>query len=229
MTGAAARAFLAGLPGVLALAWLAPAPAEVPRALLLVQPLVLLGAMAAAGAWAAPRCGFLLHRGGAPLRRAAAAGLLGGVALALADHAGRAAWQAAPGVPPSLVEAWSPEALALGLLYGGLTEEVLLRWGVMSLLVLGAWRLLARHAPRPPGWAVGAGAAGAAVLFALGHLPALAATGAALEAGTLARTLGLNTLAGLLFGALFARAGLTAAMAAHAAAHLGFAAVAQLA
>lgn len=103
-------------------------------------------------------------------------------------------------------------------------EEVILRWGVMSLLLLLFRRLL-------PGGdaALFLAILLAALLFAALHLPALAASGAPLEGGVVARTLLLNTVAGSFFGWLFARRDLLAAMLAHAAAHLGFAAAALLA
>src|SRR5678809_1083871 len=35
------------------------------------------------------------------------------------------------------------------LLYGGITEELLLRWGVMTLLVWASWRIFQRGQGRP--------------------------------------------------------------------------------
>jgi hypothetical protein len=60
------------------------------------------------------------------------------------------------------------------LLYGGIVEELLLRWSLMSLLVWVAWRLAGRPAP-VPGWVYGIGLVASALLFAVGHLPALVA------------------------------------------------------
>ncbi|WP_237216818.1 hypothetical protein, partial [Falsiroseomonas oryziterrae] len=136
----------AGLPGVLALLLVLPAVPDVPAPLLLAQPALLLFLLALAGSWAAPRCGFLL-RGASSL--AARLGEVGiglalGLCLAIADHLARPAWQSAPGLPPGILEAWTPAALVVGLLYGAVVEEVMLRWGAMSLLVLALWRLLAR-------------------------------------------------------------------------------------
>ncbi|MDQ3753705.1 MAG: hypothetical protein M3371_03120 [Acidobacteriota bacterium] len=39
--------------------------------------------------------------------------------------------------------------LSTRLLYGGITEELLLRWGLMTLLVWAAWRLLQKGQDRP--------------------------------------------------------------------------------
>lgn len=218
----ALAAWLLGLPGVIALALLAPLPPEVPRALVLIQPALLLTLAALAGAWAAPRAGLALWGASRAMLGFALLGLALGLALAGMDHAARGWWQPGAARPPSLVEGWSWPALGLGLAYGGLTEEVMLRWGLMA--PLAAWLLRAR-VPGALGWA----GLVAALLFALGHLPALAMLEVAWTPTLLARTLGLNLLAGLFFAHAFARAGLTAAMACHAGCHLGFALAAALA
>jgi ABC-type sulfate transport system permease component len=62
----------------------------------------------------------------------------------------------------------------------------------------------------------------AALIFAAGHLPVVVSQ-LELTLAIAARTLLLNTLAGLLFGWLFWRHNLEAAMVAHASTHLGFA------
>jgi hypothetical protein len=63
---------------------------------------------------------------------------------------------------------------------------------------------------------------GAAVLFGLGHLPAVAAI-APLTSMLVVRTVLLNALAGVVFGWFFWRRSLESAMLAHASAHVGFA------
>jgi len=111
--------------------------------------------------------------------------------------------------------------LLLGLFYGGIVEELLLRWGVMTLLVWLGWRVAQRGqgAPRPA--VVWAAIVLAAVLFGLGHLPALAGM-VTLTPLIVFRTVLLNALGGLLFGWLFWRRNLETAMVAHAAGHVGF-------
>lgn len=220
----AAVLILAGMPGLGALWPVLPMLPDVPRAALLLNPLILLVLGAALGAWAAPRACFALARPGGWGRRAGelGLGLALGLGVALLDHATRGWWQPAGGAPPSLVQGWQPVMLPLGVLYGGVAEEVMLRWGVMSLAVLALGRVL----PRRP--AVGLGCALAALIFAMGHLPALAASGAALEMPLLARTLALNAGLGVVYGLLFARRDLMAAMLAHAGTHLGFAVAAGL-
>ncbi len=111
--------------------------------------------------------------------------------------------------------------LLLGLLYGGIVEELLLRWGVMTLFVWIGWRVAQRGqgVPRPAlFW--GANLL-AALLFGIGHLPALAGM-VALTPLIVIRTVLLNALGGVLFGWLFWRRNLETAMVAHAATHVGF-------
>ncbi len=111
--------------------------------------------------------------------------------------------------------------LILGLFYGGIVEELLLRWGVMALLIWLGWRIAQRGqgAPRPA--LVWTAIVLAAVLFGIGHLPALAGM-VALTLLIVVRTVLLNALGGVLFGWLFWRRNLETAMIAHAAAHVGF-------
>ena len=225
---------LAGAPGILSLLVALPPVEGSPRWALLVNPALLLALFAVAGAWAAPACGLrslvAARIAGRPVPlvpagwlRLLMAGAGLGAAIAVLDHATRPLWQPATGLPPSLLDAWSPAGLVVGVLYGGLLEEIVMRWGLMSVLVRAAWKLAARRAPRPPAWAVWTGVAVAALLFAAGHLPALGLGGAALSAPVVARTLLWNGLLGLVFGAVFARRDLESAMACHAGFHIGLA------
>lgn len=111
--------------------------------------------------------------------------------------------------------------LVLGLLYGGITEELLLRWGIMSLLVWLGWRVMQRGQGSPRPALVWTGIILAALLFGIGHLPALAGM-VTLTPLLIIRTVLLNALGGLLFGWLFWRRSLEVAMVAHAAVHVGF-------
>jgi hypothetical protein len=213
----------------------APALRELPdavlRLLLLVNPLILVTVAAAVGAWFAHRVGLRSALAGAAEARVdaptsvaiglALATVLLGADAVLADHLGPA-WQqvlaaseAQPGLP----------RLALGVLYGGLTEEVLLRWGLMTLIVWAASRSSGRTrdaAGRPRDGAVWFGIASSAAVFAVGHLPALSQS-VELSGPIVARTLVLNGLAGLAYGWLFWRRSLESAMLAHATTHVGFA------
>lgn len=111
--------------------------------------------------------------------------------------------------------------LLLGLLYGGIVEELLLRWGVMALFVWIGWRVAQRGQGLPSPVLVWTANILAALLFGIGHLPALAGM-VALTPLIVIRTVLLNALGGVLFGWLFWKRNLETAMVAHAATHVGF-------
>jgi membrane protease YdiL (CAAX protease family) len=117
----------------------------------------------------------------------------------------------------ALAGRFEPPLLAR-LLYGGITEEVLLRWGVMTVLTWLAWRLFRGKAVRPAHVVMAIVAS--SVLFGLGHLPAAHFLLGELTPATLIWVMGANTFFGFVFGWLFWRRGLESAMVAHATAHL---------
>jgi hypothetical protein len=198
---------------------LLPEGLEVPRAALLIQPAIILVACVFLGWWAAPKValdapvlGALTEKGDwlTPLRAALVPGLLGGVlsagvliAYGLATGPHFASEQAGLELP-----------MITRVLYGGVAEEIMLRWGVLSLLALIALKLGMRlHAAQ---WT---GNAAAALLFAAGHLPALFAL-VDPPGWLIGAVIAGNASVGLVFGWLFIRRGLEAAMIAHALAHL---------
>jgi Type II CAAX prenyl endopeptidase Rce1-like len=112
----------------------------------------------------------------------------------------------------------SPWQGLLASFYGAVTEEILMRLGLLSLLAL-AFRTLARMCgasrelalPTAAFWAANIVTA---VLFGLGHLPATAAL-APLSVALVVRAVVLNGTAGLVFGVLYRRYGLEWAMTSH--------------
>lgn len=100
-------------------------------------------------------------------------------------------------------------------------EELLLRWGMMTLLLWIGWRVVLRGQGRPGPALVWTANILAALLFGIGHLPALAAM-VTLTPLIVVRTVLLNALGGVIFGWLFWRRNLETAMVAHAATHVGF-------
>lgn len=111
--------------------------------------------------------------------------------------------------------------LLLGVLYGGIVEELLLRWGIMALFVWIGWRVAQRGQGLPRPALVWTAIILAALLFGLGHLPALASM-VTLTPLIVIRTILLNAFGGILFGWLFWKWNLETAMVAHAAVHVGF-------
>jgi hypothetical protein len=198
---------------------LLPPGLEVPRAALVIQPAILVLGCALLGWWAAPRAGLDAPVLGAatekgdvagPLRSAIGWGLSGGLAAAGVLFA----YGLATGPYFAEQQAGFELPMLTRVLYGGVAEEIMLRWGVMSLLALIALKLgLSRVSAQ---WA---GNVLAALLFAAGHLPALFAL-VDPPGWLIAVVIGANALVGIVFGWLFMRRGLEAAMVAHALAHL---------
>ena len=119
--------------------------------------------------------------------------------------------------PPAVQAAQSRIAMPLvvRVLYGGITEEVLLRWGFMTVLAWLAWRF----ARRTPAW-IWVAIVVSALVFAAGHLPAASFLVGPLTAPIVAYVLVANTLFGIAFGWLYWRHGLEAAVVAHALTHV---------
>ena len=191
---------------------------------------VLLAAAVAAGLYAAPRVGFDSHLAnrvadGTPvvsgirpeLRPAVGAGTAVGAMLLAAELV-------APEIPNG--EAWEMtvpallQSLPLRVLYGGITEELLLRWGVMAVLAFVLWTVTGRRGAEPSAGIAWAAIAIAAVLFGVLHLPMAATIYGALTPAVVAFIVGANAVGGVAFGWLFWRYSLEAAMVAHAFAHV---------
>lgn len=130
-----------------------------------------------------------------------------------------ASFRLAPAAIAAVQGRFAPPLFAR-VLYGGITEEVLLRWGLMTAFAWLAWRFLQRRrGVVKPGF-VWLAVAVSALLFAAGHLPAASLLIGSLTFDVVFFVLGVNAILGLLFGWLYWRRGLEAAMIAHAMAHL---------
>ncbi len=142
--------------------------------------------------------------------------LIGGVA------AGGLLLLAARWVPAALVDAGRSLEIPLlaKVLYGGVTEETLMRWGFMTALLWLPWRFLQHREGVPRPHYVWAAAAIAAVLFGVLHLPAAMAIGVHLSVPVVSFIIVGNSVPGLLFGYLYWRYGLEAAIGAHSLAHV---------
>ncbi len=156
-----------------------------------------------------------LHVRAAALRPSIVAGLLGG----LAGGAMLVAFfeLAPPAITDAPLRAGMP--LVVRLLYGGITEELLLRWGFMTVLVWLAWRFVQKRQGAPRAAVVWTAILVSAVVFGLGHLPAAKFVVGYLDATIVAFITAGNSLFGILFGFLFWRYGLVSAIVAHALTH----------
>ena len=203
-------------------------------ALSLLNPVVILAISVAVGVRLAHRVGLrsyidergttgaaIVPRLASELPLALLLGAAGGTTLVLLDLA------LAPWIAPGLadLEQAQPPTIWLtlsGMLYGGIVEELMLRWGLMTFLAWAAWKLVARGQQQPGAGVMWGAIVGSAVAFGVGHLPAVAAL-TPLTTPLILRTVGLNALGGLVFGWLFWRRSLEAAMVSHATFHVVFA------
>lgn len=239
--------WLAGVAGVLSFllvdlgALLAqlpvPAGTEVPRItpaikiLTLIQPLVLMSVAVLIGVVLASKVGL-----SSPVAEAAAGkrqigpalkpqvipGLIGGLLGGVGVIFNWLLWK--PFLPPEFV-ARSGQLnnllpLPTRLLYGGFTEELLLRWGLMTLLVWATWRFFQKRRGEPQAvYFVGAIIV-SSVIFGLGHLPLVFALVPAASIGLVLYVIAGNAFFGLIAGYLYWKRGLESAMLAHMLAHV---------
>jgi hypothetical protein len=119
--------------------------------------------------------------------------------------------------------AFSERSVALtiaGMLYGGIVEEILLRWGLMSFFVWIIHKIFEKTKATPSAFNYWSSNSVVGLLFAAGHLPAVFAMFEDPSAAFLTRTIILNTIAGVIYGYLFFSKNLETAMIAHASTHL---------
>jgi len=105
-------------------------------------------------------------------------------------------------------------------LYGGFTEEILLRWGVMTFFVWALWRVLGRreNAPRSAWFVIAICAS--ALLFGIGHLPIASALSGSLTVPLTIYVIAANSIFGIAAGFLYWKLGLESAIIAHMFAHV---------
>lgn len=118
-------------------------------------------------------------------------------------------------------------SVPMRLFYGGITEELLLRWGFMAPLAYALWwgrNKVGQSTRTPSATIMWIAIVVSAVAFGVGHLPALAAM-FELTTPLIIRTVALNALVGIALGWLFWRRSLETAMIAHAAFHVALVAV----
>ncbi|WP_254763508.1 CPBP family glutamic-type intramembrane protease [Natrinema marinum] len=240
--------FAVGLLGIVALAVTTPAQLEavpdapaVPTAVLvvavIVQSSVLLAIAVLIGCYAAPRLGLRSHllervSEGTPigpnlradLPTALGLGAVAGLVIVLAEAVFAPAIPADAGATEATVGAVL-SSLPVRFLYGGLTEELLLRWGFLSLVAFALWKTVGRGTDRPSDRLLATAVVVAAVVFGLGHLPAASTTYGGLTPAVVAWIIAGNTIGGLAYGWLFWRRSLEAAMIGHMATHVIFVAL----
>ena len=219
-----------GLAGVATLAivpfeTILPPNVHVPRFMLLIQPAVLTVALAALGWWVAPRTGL-----GAPVLSAALDGgdwarpLLRAMPAILAIAAATALILVVYGLASQDTATTTPQLdipLLARLGYGGMGEEIIARWGLLTGFMALGLRL-----GRSPSAAFWLANSAAALLFALGHFGALFAMVQHPSVALMAAVVVGNFVPAMGFGWLYRRHGIESAMFAHGGAHALFCAVA---
>lgn len=149
-------------------------------------------------------------------------GILGGVGggLAIVLIASTSRWFLPPETLTRITELGKHLPVPTRLLYGGITEELLLRWGVMTLLVWAAWRILNRGQDKPKaGYVIGAILV-SAVIFGIGHLPIALMLVSAPTVAFVSYVIVANSIFGIIAGWLFWKKGLESAIIAHMLAHV---------
>jgi hypothetical protein len=238
--------FLLGLTGVVSLLLidlsklvpLIPATIDVPeitpvlKLLSLVQPTLILTVAVVIGVALAPRVGLsapaaeALAAGGdvlAPLRSQFLPGLVGGViggfCILLTSLLSK------PFLAATAIDRIAKFSKVLPfptrIFYGGVTEELLLRWGFMTFIVWAAWRLLQKRQNVPTKGYFTAGILISSLVFGAGHLP----VGYMLLRDYFSLALVLfiifaNSAFGIVAGYLYWKRGLESAMIAHIMCHL---------
>ena len=202
------------------------------KLLSLVQPTLILAAAVVIGIALAPRVGLsapaaeALARGGdvfTPLRSQLVPGVLGGLVggfcIVLISLLSK------PFLLPGAIDRIGKFSKLLPLptriLYGGLTEELLLRWGFMTLIVWAAWRVLQKGQKVPTRPYFVGGILLSSLVFGAGHLP----VGYMLLPDSFGLALVLfiilaNSAFGVVAGYLYWKRGLESAMIAHIICHL---------
>lgn len=214
-----------------------PAGTEVPevtpalKLLSVVQPIVLLSVAVLIGVRLAPKVGL-----SAPVAEAAATkgslnralkpqiipallgGLAGGIAIILD-------WLLFKPFLPADFVVRSEELNKLlpvlfRLLYGGIAEELLLRWGFMTLLLWAAWRVFQRGQSKPRAIYVIGAIVISAIMFGVGHLPIAFLMAPNPGAALVFYVISANSVFGVIAGYLYWKKGLESAMIAHMMAHV---------
>lgn len=202
-----------------------PPQVHVPRILLLIQPAIITAACALLGWWTAPRTALSAPVLSAalqgrdwqsPLRRGVPAAVLTAAIVALILIVYGLATQ---GLTTAMPQLDVPLLARLG--YGGVGEEIIARWGLLTGLMALAMRL--GQSDKRAFWLANSIAA---LLFALGHFGVLFAMVPHPAAWLIGAVLLGNLVPAMAFGWLYRQFGIESAMIAHGGAHALFCAAA---
>ena len=105
-------------------------------------------------------------------------------------------------------------------LYGGITEELLLRWGLMTLFVWIVWRLFQKGRKKPATTCFVFAILASAFIFGLGHLPVAIMLVGQPSVAIVLFVIVANSAFGIVAGYLYWKHGLESAMIAHVLGHV---------
>lgn len=230
----------AGLIGILSLLAITPPlpegvelllPLTTLKLLSLIQPFILLTIASLIGVNLAHRVNLsapvleAIASGNSPipaLKPQLIPGLMGGLLAGLALSLFFQLWQ--PFLPNDFLtkaEQFSPNLHFLTrILYGGITEEILLRWGWMTLLVWIPWRFFQKRQGNPDVFWVELAILLSSILFGLGHLPLAFSLTEQVNVALVSYIIVANSLFGFIGGYLYWKKGLESAMIAHIFSHV---------
>lgn len=197
----------------------------------LVQPTVILAIAVFAGVLLSPKVGLRLPvaeafaNGGDKLSAftpqifpGIVGGIVGGSLIVLT------AYLCSPYLPQDVVVLLGKFAKVLPLptrlLYGGVTEELLLRWGFMTFLVWLGWRLFQKGVGTPKPVCFIAAIILSSLIFAAGHLPLAFMLIPQPTPALILFVIAANSVFALIAGLLFWKKGLESTILAHTIAHL---------
>jgi hypothetical protein len=145
-------------------------------------------------------------------------GLVGGVSIVLVSLLFKPSLQA--DVVARISEFVKLLPLPTRVLYGGITEELLLRWGLMTLLVWLAWRLLQKGQGTPKSICYVVAILLSALVFGIGHLPVTYMLFSEPTVSLILFVVIANSTFGLVAGYLYWKKGLESAIIAHVFGHI---------
>ena len=149
-------------------------------------------------------------------------GLVGGISGGIAIVVIALFWK--PFLPPDVVarvvELGNLLPIPTRILYGGFTEELLLRWGFMTLLVWIPWRAFQNRDEVPKPLYVISAILISSLVFAIGHLPIASLLVPKLTIALTSYVIAANSAFGLIAGYLYWKKGLESAMLAHMLTHV---------
>ena len=145
-------------------------------------------------------------------------GLTGGVVIVLVSSL----WK--PFLPTEVVallaEFGKLVPLPTRVLYGGITEELLLRWGLMTFLLWATWRLFQKKENKPKSAHFVVAILISSIVFGIGHLPIAFLLFPQATTTLIIFIVAANSLFGLIAGYLYWKKGLESAMISHMLAHV---------